>query len=347
MALAGPSLHERIVPYQGNWHFLWVLQRYLRAARAGMTFKKLRNAAWAYGEMRAGRTRIASAPVVLRIEPVNLCNLRCPRCSCGIGSDPREKGHLAEADYLRILDENRANAALIRLDGNGEPTLHPRIFDMVDASKSLGYALAMSTNFCTPQSADAQAFLDCGLDRLVVAVDGATQDSYERYRAGGNLELVKTNLERLLQTRRRLKRTRPLVEIQFLDWEYNHNEIPDVRNIASDMGTDKFEIIRPDWAVAHGTVKKNPKRCFWLWFVLTVDWQLNYHSCTNAWTLPWPNLNLKDLPSREFWNHELMVEARRYNLDKSSPVIASDAGCHCNSCSDMLVVNRPPDYVCE
>lgn len=341
-------LHEKLIPFRGNWHLPWVIQRYWKASRSGLTPAKLANAALAVMEMKLGRPVVRSKPSVLRIEPTNLCNLRCPRCSCGIGTDPRPKGFIDIDDYRLILDQNRGHAVFVRLDGDGEPTLHPRIFEMIRMAKSRGFAVSMSSNLNTELSGEVERLVDSGVDRLIVAMDGNTQASYERYRVGGRLALVEERLERLLAVRRRRGRRRPFTEVQFLDWDYNHHELPEVRRKVRLWGADKFEVITPDWA-AHNVEAdpEHPRRCFWLWAVLTVDWQLNYRSCTNAWTLPWPRLNLKDVPSREFWNHELMVAARQYNVDKSNELIASDRGCNCNNCSDMLVVNRPPGYVCQ
>lgn len=251
-------------------------------------------------------------------------------------------------DYKLVLKQNQRNAIIVRLDGNGEPTLHHKIFEMIKMAKSCGYAVSMSTNFNTDRCAETEKFINSGLDRLIVAIDGSTQDSYERYRVGGNLALVEKRLVDLLYIRKQRGSGKPFIEVQFLDWGYNHDDIPDMRRKVRMWGADKFEVIVPDWAVTNVQADPNrPRRCFWLWGVLTVDCALKYHSCTNAWTLPWPRLNLKNIPSHEFWNSDLMIEARKYNVDKSSDVIASDTGCHCNNCSDMLMVDRPPEYVCE
>jgi wyosine [tRNA(Phe)-imidazoG37] synthetase (radical SAM superfamily) len=343
-----PSSNNWLLPYRGNWNLPWVIQRYLRTSVSGLTVNKLVDATLAMIEMRLGKTRIKSKPCILRIEPTNLCNLRCPRCSCGIATDPRKKGYIAIDDYKLVLEQNRRNATIVRLDGNGEPTLHPEIFELIRIAKSYGYSVSMSTNFNPDCCNDVEKFIDSGLDRLIVPVDGDTQSTYEKYRVGGNLALVEKRLTDLLAARKKRRVKHPFTEVQFLDWGYNHNDIPQLKRKVRHWEVDKLEIVSPDWAStnAHANPLK-PCRCFWLWGVLTVDWALNYRSCTNAWTLPWPRINLKDIPSHEFWNHSLMVQARQYNVNKSAEAIAFDKGCHCNSCSDMLVVNRPPEYVCE
>jgi hypothetical protein len=309
---------------------------------------RLANAGLALAEMQCGRTRVRSRPVVLRVEPTNVCNLHCPRCSCGINTDPRPKGMMAPEDFRLLLEENAGSATLLRLDGNGEPTLHPRIFEMIALAKSFGYAVSMSTNMNTRQSFDAAAHVESGLDRLVIALDGTTQETHQQYRVGGSLAQAEEGLQALLTERRRRGLRRPLVEVQFLDWGYNHREIPLMQQKVRQWGADKLQVISPDWAVMNARAdSRKPRRCFWLWFVLTVDWAMNYRSCTNAWTFPWPRLNLKEVSTRQFWNHEKMVAARQYNIDKSAAVIGLDAGCNCNNCCDMLVVNRPPAYICQ
>ncbi len=339
---------KKFFSFKGNWNFYWVIHRYLRTAKCAISSKRLINALYALIEMKTGKTYVRSRPSVLRIEPTNLCNLRCPRCSCGIGSDPREKGYMNLEDYRLVLEENKKNAMIVRLDGNGESMLHPEIFEMITIAKSYNYAVSLSTNFTTDLCGELDKFIDSGLDRLIIAVDGSTQDIYERYRVGGNLKIVEDRVVSLLNMRKRFKKKKPFVEIQFLDWGYNHNDIPAIRQKVHKWGADKLEIINPDWAVSNVRADpNNPKRCFWLWFVLTVDWKLNYHSCTNAWTFPWPRMNFKDVPMEKFWNNELMIEARKYNIDKSSTSISNNNECHCNNCSDMLVVDRPPGYVCE
>jgi organic radical activating enzyme len=346
--LSAYSFREMLFPFKGNWNLVWVSHRYLRSFASCLTPGKTLNGLNAIREMVSGKTTVKSKPFVLRIEPTNICNLRCPRCSCGLGTDPREKGFMTLDDYTAIIEENKTTAALVRLDGNGEPLLHPQIFQMIKIAKAAGYSVSLSTNFNTMPSVDIESFPESGLDRLIVSVDGSTQESYEKYRVGGALALVEENLIKLQKIKQKLKCNNPFIEIQFLNWGYNQDDIQAVKKKALLWKANRFQVISPDWAEKNAKADTaKPKKCFWLWGVLTLDWQLNYHSCTNAWTHTWPGLNMKEVPVKSFWNHPQMVEARKYNRDKSSSAIINDNSCHCPSCSDMLVINRPPGYVCE
>ena len=334
--------------FRGNWSLPWVAHRYLRTFGSGLTAYKAFNVAHAFGEMQLGRSVVRSLPFVLRLEPTSTCNLRCPRCSTGLGIDPRPKGFMSLEDLDFLIDQIKDHMVFVRLDGDGEPLLHPRIDEMVARFKAAGIAVTMSSHLNTPPKAGWKALVESGVDRIVVAMDGTTQDIYERYRRKGKLDRVLTHLAELVAAKKACGSSTPEIDLQFLDWEYNAHQIPEARQIAKEYGCDRLTVIRPDWMIKHGKADpENPRRCFWLWTVLTVDWQLNYHSCTNAWTLPFPRLNARRTPPAQMWNSEPIIEARRFNTGKRSPTISEDKGNLCHRCTDMLVAPRPEGYVCE
>ena len=340
--------HERLVPFRGPWHLPWIIERYLRAASSGFTVRKVANASLALTEMQRGRRRVRSRPFLLRIEPTNACNLRCPLCLCGTGDDPRKKGIISIEDFTHVLETTHRWMMITRLDGLGEPTLHPKVFELIRIAKSYGTSVVMHTNFNTPNCEDPEPVINSGIDRVVISIDGATQETHGRYRIGGTLETVVARARRLVAERDRRKLKRPIVEIQTVDFDFNRDEQATLRELSRRIGADRYQV-----TAVQRTLKESrydplhPKRCAWLWSVLTVAWNLDYRSCTNAWTVPWPRHNFRTSPPDVFWNDPLMQEARRFNLDKSSNVIAQDKGCRCNRCHEMMVIPLKGDYTCD
>ena len=332
--------------FRGNWNTLWVAGRYGLDLLAGATPSKLANAGLAMAEMQLARARPRSLPFMVRLEPTGICNLRCPRCATGLGIDPRPKGFLSMEALDRVIDQVEGHAMVVRFDGLGEPLLHPRIVEAVRRLKAAGMGVVISTHFNNLPREGIDALVESGLDRLMIAVDGSTQETYERYRRGGELERVLHNMEALRQAKKKVGARKPLVDLQFLDWGYNHHQIDDMRSMAHRFDCDRLTVIEPDQAVSLRALPKNPKRCFWLWTVLTVDWQLDLHSCTNAWTYSFPKLNLGDQTLQELWLSDAYQAARQFNKDKTGP-IDGEKDCMCRQCTDMLVVARPPGYVCE
>jgi len=340
--------HEYLFPFRGQWHVPWVIHRYWAGAKSGFNLRRMSNAALALLEMKLRRISVRSMPFVLRIEPCNVCNLRCPRCACGTGGDPRPKGFMTLDDYRRVIGANERYGLIVRLDGMGEPTLHPQIFEMIRIAKSRRISVTMHSNLYTDTCDRVDEIIDSGLDRLVVAIDGATQECYEKYRVGGRLDVVVDRLKRISEARKKRGVNRPILEVQFIDFEWNRHERSQMRSLVRDTGADRFEMTAADQTTKDAILDlARPKRCFWLWTVLTIGWNLQYLSCANAWTLPWPRVSFREKSPECFWNSRLMQEARTYNIDKSSELIANDSGSKCNRCYEMLVVPLFGDYFCE
>lgn len=340
--------HERIFPFQGPWHLPWVIERYFRAAMSGFTPRKVMNATLALSEMKMGRLKVKSKPFILRLEPTNVCNLQCPLCMCGTGEDPRKKGMMSLEDFAHIHEQARDSAMITRLDGLGEPTLHPKIFELIKIAKSYRTSVVMHSNFSTKNCEHPEPFLDCGIDRLVISVDGASQETHGRYRVGGDLEVVLNRMRALVAERKRRGVKRPIIEMQTVDFDFNRDEQAILRQMAKEIGADRYQVTEVQRSLESNDFDpEHPRRCAWLWCVMTVAWNLDYRSCTNAWSVPWPRYNLRSTPPKEFWNTEIMQEARKFNIDKSSALIANDPGCRCNRCHEMMVIPLTKDYTCD
>ena len=154
--------------------------------------------------------------------------------------------------------------------------------------------------------------------------------------------MVTGRIRRLVEGRRARSQGRPISETQMIDFPFNRHEQALVPKLTREWAADRFQMTE-----AEPQYPEHPRRCAWLWTVLTVGWDLNYRSCTNAWSCNWPRLSMGDVSSKEYWNHPFLQESRRYNVDKSSGVIAQDRDCKCNRCYEMVVVALEGGYFFE
>jgi MoaA/NifB/PqqE/SkfB family radical SAM enzyme len=187
---------------------------------------------------RLGLAHAPGRPRLLMIEPTNRCNLRCPLCPVGAGTLGRAPGQLPFALFERILSDLDGALERVLLYNYGEPFLHPQVFDMLAAARAAEIHTRVSTNGLVFDRAHAaDELIECGLSHLRVSLDGATQETYATYRAGGRLEPIVAGV-RLLQTRKRaLGRARPVVELQFIAMRHNEHELPAMRALAHELGT--------------------------------------------------------------------------------------------------------------
>jgi len=192
------------------------------------------------------RGRSASLPYhppFYMIDPGNVCRLRCAFCSQGhrdnaVHSSPAIM-HLEE--FTRILEQISPYALIVDLFKHGEPFLNPDIVEMIRAATKKGVRCRINSgmNFSLDSSL-AREICESGLSRINCAIDGTTQDVYQQYRVNGDLSLVLRNASMLLKARGELGRGHPLMVYRMLVFEWNHHQVESARQLAMDMGFDRF-----------------------------------------------------------------------------------------------------------
>lgn len=177
-------------------------------------------------------------PISLGIEPTTSCNLRCPECPSGLRSFNRPTGMLDDALFRKVIDEVHETLVYLTFYFQGEPFLHPRFLSLAGHAASKGIYTSTSTNAHFLTDAVARETVISGLDRLIISIDGTSQDTYESYRIGGSLEKVIEGTRRLLHWRKVLKSRTPNVVFQFLVVKPNEHQVPEVRKLALELGVD-------------------------------------------------------------------------------------------------------------
>lgn len=192
--------------------------------------------------VRKGKSYHAGMPVALSIEPTTSCNLRCPECISGLRDFTRPTGNLDFNLYKNVIDDLKDFLVYLILYFQGEPYLHPNFFEMVEYASKRGIYTATSTNAHYLNSENALKTVRSGLDRLIISMDGVSQESYETYRIGGNLEKVKTGIKNLVEAKDQLKLKTPFIILQFIAFKHNEDEIEDIKQFGKEIGVDTVAI---------------------------------------------------------------------------------------------------------
>lgn len=322
-----------------------------------MTSKRFINKLINNAEYRLGRTRLFSYPRLAFIESTNICNLRCPLCPTGSGKLPHDKGRMTFELFEKIMDQIGLYLYEVQLMGFGEPLLNEEIFQIVRCAKRYPMKVRFNTNLTVFDKDMARELVASGLDNLTVSIDGVTQEVYEKYRVGGDLNTVLRNLELLVETRRELSSPSPEIRWQFMVTKRNEREVGEAKKMARDLGVDfharkvRFDLDvfskmkeedatkrwESDWSpeetkysrYREGREKrKKPKRCGYLWKTIDIKWDGSIAPCCNI-------IDQKDFVVRSFpddfndvWNSPEFVAARE--LFKSGMTeIAPEACCRC------------------
>jgi radical SAM protein with 4Fe4S-binding SPASM domain len=121
----------------------------------------------------------------------------------------------------------------------GEPYLNPDFLKMVQFAHQKGIYTATSTNAHYLTDEKARETVESGLDRLIISIDGTTQDVYEQYRVGGQLNKVLEGTQRIVYWKKKLKSRTPFIFFQFLVVKPNEHQLDDIRKIGKEIGVDQ------------------------------------------------------------------------------------------------------------
>lgn len=182
------------------------------------------------------------SPISIAIEPTTSCNLRCPECPSGLRSFSRPTGMLDENFFQRTIDELHKDIFYLTFYFQGEPYLNPKFLDMVNYASQKNIYTSTSTNAHYLDDENAKATVQSGLDRLIISIDGTTQESYQSYRIGGDLQKVMDGTRNIIKWKRELKSKTPHVIFQFVVFRQNEHEVDEVKKLGKELGVDEVKI---------------------------------------------------------------------------------------------------------
>lgn len=181
-------------------------------------------------------------PYALSIEPTTACNLACPECPSGLKQFTRPTGKLDLVFHEKMLQNAGKQVFYINYYFQGEPFLHPDFLALIKQAKTHKIYTATSTNAHFIDQQKAEEIVKSGLDRLIISIDGLTQETYENYRVQGKLEKVIQASKYLVEAKQKLNSKTPYLIFQFLAVKQNEHEIQDVFKLGNDLKIDEVRI---------------------------------------------------------------------------------------------------------
>ncbi len=178
-------------------------------------------------------------PISISFEPTTSCNLRCPECPSGLRAFTRPTGMLEQSFFKQTIDEIHKEILYLIFYFQGEPYLNPDFLDMVQYASKKGIYTATSTNAHYLTDERARKTVESGLDRLIISIDGTTQDVYQQYRVGGKIDKVIEGAKNIVKWKKALNSTTPFVFFQFLVVKPNEHQIEAIKQLGAEVGVDQ------------------------------------------------------------------------------------------------------------
>lgn len=289
-------------------------------------------------------------PISISFEPTTSCNLRCPECPSGLRAFTRPTGMLQKDFFRETIDQLYKELLYLVFYFQGEPYLNPQFLDMVQYAHSKGIYTATSTNAHYLNDANARKTVESGLDRLIISIDGTTQEVYQQYRVGGKLDKVIEGARNIVKWKKALKSGTPFVIFQFLVVKPNEHQVEDVKKLAREIGVDqvRFKTAQvydyekdPNNLIPenekYSRYKKNSRgeyelrnalhnHCWRLWHATVISWDGLVVPCCFDKDAQHTLGDLKGKPFREIWHNDAYIQFRKQVL-KSRKNIDICANC--------------------
>jgi len=139
-------------------------------------------------------------PIYLLIEPVSACNLRCIMCfqiDESFTSSNKFMGMIDLDLFKKVIDDAvQGGTRAVTLASRGEPTLHPKLGEMLEYCSGKFFELKINTNGTKLPDKLIHQILKNGVTNMVFSIDSYAKDEYESIRVKGIFEEVVNNVKR-------------------------------------------------------------------------------------------------------------------------------------------------------
>lgn len=180
----------------------------------------------------------------VQIDLINRCNIKCIMCPAEwVRSLEAQVTKLGPALFERLAPEIFPRANYLCFSAGHEPLLVKELFDYILAAKEFGIPFVeIITNGLLLNEEKTLRLMESGLDAVVVSLDGAKKETYEKIRKGGNFETLLSNIRLFTRIRGEMGRQTPILKFNYTMMRSNVEEVPDFIYLARDLGASAVDI---------------------------------------------------------------------------------------------------------
>jgi len=171
-------------------------------------------------------------PTILDIEPVSRCNFRCIMCQLSGWENGQRSEDLNINDFIDFID-SQYGLTEIKLQGIGEPLLHPNFFEMVKYAVEKNIWVRTTINGSLLENENYKKLIDSGINDIQISFDGATKDIFEKIRKQSDFENIVRNVTFLNKYANKLNKN--VTNMWVLLQQFNKHQIIEFVEIAKKM----------------------------------------------------------------------------------------------------------------
>lgn len=288
----------------------------------------------------------ASFPSQVVVDVTEVCNLACTHCPHPEFKKSANYGarYLDPALNAKMVDEVRehggASVQYIRYTSEGEPLVHPHGYDMIQyAVDRSGVFVTVTTNGTIMNEKRTRRLLESGVHMIDISIDAVRPETYARIRVGGNLDVTRGNVRRLLDWVRRDGASTKVI-VSFVEQPGNAEEAEEFRRYWTEQGAS-YVIIRRLHSAAgavgsavkilqHAPRFENRYPCLYPWERITLNPRGELAFCPQDWVHGSAVADYRTTTIRETWSGAFYQRLREAHV--------------CNRFADHSFCGQCPDW---
>ena len=269
-------------------------------------------------------------PSQVLMDITEVCNLACTHCP---HPDFKVSKHY-DARYLdpelndKMIEEVKAHGQgvtqYIRYTSNGEPLVHPKSYDMIEAAvRQSGVFVTLTTNGTILNEKRTIKLLEAGVHMIDISIDANSPETYAKIRVGGDLEVTNANVLKLINLVNETRSATKVV-VSYVEQPQNTHETTEFERFWKDKGADHVIIRRlhscsgakQDLAVERRRNNEEVGRypCLYPWERIVVNAAGHLAFCPSDWVHGSFVQDYRETTIKEAWSGEFYQKLRDAHL---------------------------------
>lgn len=267
-----------------------------------------------------------SEPLVISIEPTDICNFKCEFCPNGrtelLKNTNRNLGYMELKLFKKIIDDIskfEKKVKCLKLYGNGEPLLHKDFYKMVEYAKlkNVSEKIKVTTNASFLSNENSLNIIKAGLDRIEISIEGLNEEEYY------NFSGIKINFQKLLDNINFFYNNKKQCEVfikiavnnpteeyvnKFYDIFGNMADIVHIDNISDTWnGYNSSKIEYHQTKTVHDQIiNKNKKVCTLIFYTMHISSDGKVVPCFSDYKKRMIFSDINEISVKEAWNSQYL-----------------------------------------
>jgi len=295
--------------------------------------------------------KVYNKPMHAIFEMSNKCTLKCPLCRTGGLKkyfDYINEGSMDFDIFKAGIDKLLPELERVTLYIYGEPFLNKDLFICINYAFRNKILTSISTNMMLYNEKIGRKLIESGLTEIIVSCDGLTQETYEKYRIGGNLSKLIQNVDNLISLKKKYNSKNPIIIMQFIIFKHNEYEIKEYERFWKSRDVDEISFLRMTYMTKYGEKEAkrldliprnkkylpfhpygNVKKCLELYNCVTIDWNGDWYTCCHpSGEIDFRIGNIVTDNFWKVWNGEKYRYCRKLLKHKVDEKIYCETMCH-------------------